>query len=158
MESTNILQDTFPKKQSKITRLDRQDCSAAFAGGGVGAEFISTEEGGGAERIDMNTGESLPSGGGSPNSHEPMQVNTEARVNSIQECALADTLKAVRGLRDEYFQHNPNSRPSLLLAQTTFILERIQHGIPCGKEPFLAVLRVAGLVEEKPAREMVEVP
>lgn len=78
----------------------------------------------------------------------------EVHVESMR--ALLGALTEVRSLRDEFFLDDANSRPGLLLAQMTLILERIQHGIPCGKEPFLAVLRAAGLVEEKPAREMVE--
>jgi len=113
------------------------------------------ETGGDAERTEKITGEPRAqcqklSGTGSPPFTKPTEVYTETQASSIQTHALAGTLEAVRGLRDEYFQHNPNSRPSLLLAQMTFILQRIDHGIPSGREAFLAILRAARLPEPTP--------
>ena len=87
----------------------------------------------------------LPNGGNPPLFSEPTEVYTETHASSIQTRALAGTLEAVRVLRDEMLCEDEYSASSLLLAQLTFILERIEHGIPSGREAFLAVLRAAKL-------------
>ena len=148
--TTDYPRELSPQKESEIILPDRSDRAVMSEN-----NFHQAVKGGAGQLTDMNTGRPLPDGGGLPNSRESMQVNTEARVSSIQECALSDTLKAVRGLRDEYFLNEADSRPGLLLAQVAFILERIEHGIPSGRETFLAVVRAARLPE--PTTEAAEV-
>lgn len=63
--------------------------------------------------------------------------------------ALAETLEAVRGLRDTHLQEDSNSHAGLLLGQIGLVLQRFQHGIPSGRETFGSLLRAAGLSEEK---------
>ena len=107
-----------------------------FSGGSVGAEFNSAEKGGDAQRTKGITGGPLPNGGGPPNSRESMQVNMEARVSSIQECALTDTLEEVRILRDKILIQDACSNAGLALAQIALILQRVECGISSGRESF----------------------
>ena len=74
-----------------------------------------------------------------------------------QDCALTETVVAVRVVRDELLWKDQNSRAGLVLGQVGLVLQRLQHGIPSRRETFYSLLRAAGLVEEKPACEMVEV-
>ncbi len=146
----------LPKKFSQVVESESSLTNPEMLG------YLVTE-GGGITRTEMNTGGLLPEGGSPPNSRESTQVNTEARDNSIQECALAATLKAVRGLRDEFFIDDANLRSGLLLAQTTLIFERIERGIPSGRDAFDAILRAARLPESvpeaaEPTTEMAESP
>ena len=92
---------------------------------------------------DCNSGGPSPGGCGPLTSHESIEVYTQHAINSIQERALSHTLKEVRGLRDECFLHDANSRPGLLLAQAALILERLARGIPSTQESFLNLLRAA---------------
>ena len=83
----------------------------------------------------------------------------EVHSESIR--ALLGTLTEVRSLRDEFFLDDENSRPGLLLAQVTLILERIERGIPSGREAFIAILRASQLPESvpeatEPTTEMAE--
>ena len=74
---------------------------------------------------------------------------TPQNQTSLQETALGKTLEAVRGLRDECFCDDINSRSGLLLGQACLVLERLQHGIVSDRGAFLSLLRVAGLGEEE---------
>ena len=73
------------------------------------------------------------------------------------DAALRGTLEAALGLRNERLREDPESREGLLLGQVTLILQRLQHNVPSGRENFTSLLRAAGLAEEKPVRERIEV-
>ena len=153
MDATGILDQNLKLSSHEPTALPKTSLEPGKPGSVLPDAKVSrfpVETGGDAPANEVKTGEPLPDGGGSPNSHEPVEVYTQHTINTNQGCALADTLKAVRVLRDEWFRDNPNSRPGLLFAQLTFIFQRIERGIPSGREAFIAILRAAQLPESIP--------
>ena len=80
------------------------------------------------------------------------QFNQVSIIRPTQQdrvAALALTLAEVRELRDESLRDNPGSRAGLALAQISLVLERIQRGIPSGRESFRSLLRAARLTERE---------
>jgi len=76
------------------------------------------------------------------------------QIDSTRTHALMQTLKELRELRDGYLRQDGGSSAGLLLAQITLVFERIQQGVPSGRETFTAALRAAQFTE--PIHEAVE--
>ncbi len=72
------------------------------------------------------------------------------------QAALEATLAELKPLRDRMLAQGDRSQAALFLGQLTLLFQRISHGIPITADDFGSLLWAAGLVEENPARAMVE--
>lgn len=106
------------------------------------------ENGGDKQENEVATGGACQSGYAPPHFLGTPRWYTRVETDSTR--ALTQTLKEVRGLRDELLRQDERSTDALLLAQVGLVLERIQRDIPSGREAFLAVLRAARLPEPTP--------
>ena len=158
----NHPQEPPQQEQPRNIRPDRPDCAGVSPSGSADKSFIPSGEGVRPDDVDDANRAGLTQMDQPRHKTESSSAAyREVHAESIQ--ALLETLTEVHSLRDECFRDNLNSRSGLLLAQTTLILERIECGIPSGREAFVAILRAARLPESvpeaaEPTTEMAESP
>ncbi len=143
----NHPQEPPTREQFKIIQQDRQDRSAVLAGGSVGVGFIREREEVIGDELEPKLGAGIAERAPAPPTPEgyPLPKN-----DSSQTHAMTQSLDELRGLRDRVLREDEHSQAGLLLAQLTLIFERIDCGIPSGREAFVAILRAAQLPEPTP--------
>ena len=138
---------TSKPNQARFIDPGRSAHAAVFAGGSVRIGFIRGREKVVGDELEPKMGAGIAKRALAPPTPEGYSL---PEIDSSQTHAMTQSLDELRGLRDRVLREDEHSQAGLLLAQLVLILERIERGIPSGREAFLAVLRAAQLPESVP--------